>query len=357
MSYIPLKKRKEDLGLSPYELKFRGKKKENEVRVSVFDFNDEFLTETQVKDVSELTVYKDKNDTITWINIDGLDNRQVMESMANLFDIPSNVMSNVMDTGLRPQINDFDNGIHISIKMLTFKEKKSTVEVENVSLILMKNVVITFQEEKGDVFDPIRERIRKSKMKIRKSGTDYLAFALLDVIIDNYIYILGIYGEKIESMQDRMTLKAANKEVLSIINLFQRELNNLSRDIKPSKEMILSLAKLETELIAEENERHFQELTNNIRQAVELLDYYRELLYDELDIYHSAMSTKLNDIMALLTIYSLIFIPITFVAGIYGMNFDNMPELHTRNGYFITLGAMGLIALLIYLWFKRKKWL
>ena len=280
-----------------------------------------------------------------------------METIAEDFAIPSNIMSNVMDPNVRPQVIDYDNGVFISIKMLTFIEKKNLVEVDNISLILMEDKVITFQEKKGDVFDPVRERIRKSRHKIRNSGTDYLAFALLDVIIDNYIFILGIYGEKIESLQDNLTFRAATKEMLEVINLFQRELNNLSHDIKPAKEMIVSLAKLETELVKEENEIHFKELNNNINQAVELLDYYRQLLYDDLSIYHSAMSTRLNDIMALLTIYSLIFIPITFIAGVYGMNFDNMPELHTRYGYFITLGAMALIASLIFAWFKRKKWL
>ncbi len=351
------RKQKEDIGLSPYEMKFRGSKKEKETQISLFSFNSEEVDEKQLKHLDELKPYVHKNDYLTWINVDGLDNKDVMETIAEDFAIPSNIMSNVMDPNVRPQVIDYDNGVFISIKMLTFIEKKNLVEVDNISLILMEDKVITFQEKKGDVFDPVRERIRKSRHKIRNSGTDYLAFALLDVIIDNYIFILGIYGEKIESLQDNLTFRAATKEMLEVINLFQRELNNLSRDIKPAKEMIVSLAKLETELVKEENEIHFKELNNNINQAVELLDYYRQLLYDELSIYHSAMSTRLNDIMALLTIYSLIFIPLTFIAGVYGMNFDNMPELHTRYGYFITLGAMALIAVLIFAWFKRKKWL
>ncbi len=351
------RKQKEDIGLSPYELKFRGSKKQPETRISLFSFNSAEIEEKQVTNLEDLKPYVHKWDYLTWINVDGLDNKDVMATIAEDFAIPSNIMSNIMDPNVRPQVIDYDNGMFVSVKMLTFIEKKNLVEVDNISLILMEDTIITFQEKKGDVFDPVRERIRKSRHKIRNSGTDYLTFALLDVIIDNYIFILDIYGEKIEGLQDNLTFRAATKETLQIINLFQRELNNLSRDIKPAKEMIVSLAKMETDLVKEENEIHFKELTNNINQAVELLDYYRQLLYDDLSIYHSAMSTRLNDIMALLTIYSLIFIPITFIAGVYGMNFDNMPELHTRYGYFITLGAMALIASLIFAWFKRKKWL
>ncbi|CAK7047888.1 MAG: Cobalt/magnesium transport protein CorA [Petrimonas sp.] len=353
MPYIPHKK-KEDIGLSPYELKFRGKKKAEDIRVQVIDFDLEGVRETEIKDTGELRKYL-SSDSITWINVDGLHNEQIIRDLSDIFSIPADILSDVMEPSSRPQAEEFDNGFFVSIKMMEFNEKKNRVLVDNLSLIVMDKILVTFQEEKGDVFEPVRERIRKHKTKIRTSGSDYLAFTLLDVVIDNYIYILGVYGEKVETLEGKLILDT-NKETLKIINLFKHELNNLRVDIKPAKEMIMGLVKLDTDFIQEENEKHYKELQDNINQAVDLLDYYREVLYDELNMYHSSMSTKLNDTMTVLTIFSVIFIPLTFIVGVYGMNFDNFPELHWKYGYFIVWGIMLLIVAGMIGYFKKRKW-
>ena len=353
MPYIPHKK-KEDIGLSPYELKFRGKKKAEDIRVQVIDFDLEGVRETEIKDTGELRKYL-SSDSITWINVDGLHNEQIIRDLSDIFSIPADILSDVMEPSSRPQAEEFDNGFFVSIKMMEFNEKRNRVSVENLSLIVMDKILVTFQEEKGDVFEPVRERIRKYRTKIRTSGSDYLAFTLLDVVIDNYIYILGVYGEKVETLEGKLILDT-NKETLKIINLFKHELNNLRVDIKPAKEMIMGLVKLDTDFIQEENEKHYKELQDNINQAVDLLDYYREVLYDELNMYHSSMSTKLNDTMTVLTIFSVIFIPLTFIVGVYGMNFDNFPELHWKYGYFIVWGIMLLIVAGMIGYFKKRKW-
>ncbi|WP_332456442.1 magnesium/cobalt transporter CorA [Petrimonas sp.] len=353
MPYIPHKK-KEDIGLSPYELKFRGKRKAEDIRVQVIDFDLEGVRETEIKDTGELREYL-SSDSITWINVDGLHNEQIIRDLSDIFSIPADILSDVMEPSSRPQAEEFDNGFFVSIKMMEFNEKKNRVSVDNLSLIVMDKILVTFQEEKGDVFEPVRERIRKHKTKIRTSGSDYLAFTLLDVVIDNYIYILGVYGEKVETLEGKLILDT-NKETLKIINLFKHELNNLRVDIKPAKEMIMGLVKLDTDFIQEENEKHYKELQDNINQAVDLLDYYREVLYDELNMYHSSMSTKLNDTMTVLTIFSVIFIPLTFIVGVYGMNFDNFPELHWKYGYFIVWGIMLLIVAGMIGYFKKRKW-
>lgn len=353
MPYIPHKK-KEDIGLSPYELKFRGKKKAEDIRVQVIDFDLEGVREMEIKDTGELRKYL-SSDSITWINVDGLHNEQIIRDLSDIFSIPADILSDVMEPSSRPQAEEFDNGFFVSIKMMEFNEKKNRVSVDNLSLIVMDKILVTFQEEKGDVFEPVRERIRKHKTKIRTSGSDYLAFTLLDVVIDNYIYILGVYGEKVETLEGKLILDT-NKETLKIINLFKHELNNLRVDIKPAKEMIMGLVKLDTDFIQEENEKHYKELQDNINQAVDLLDYYREVLYDELNMYHSSMSTKLNDTMTVLTIFSVIFIPLTFIVGVYGMNFDNFPELHWKYGYFIVWGIMLLIVAGMIGYFKKRKW-
>ncbi len=353
MPNIPLKK-KEDIGLSPYEIKFRGRKRADEVRMTLFDITPENITETKIDSVEEFSSYRD-TDSIKWLNIDGLHNEKLMENIAKELNISADIISDIMQPSSRPQVEEFDNGIFISIKMLRYNDKKSRVSVENLSMIMMKNMLITFQEAPGDVFDPVRDRIRKHKTKIRTSGSDYLAFALLDVVIDNYIYILGIFGEKVEAKEGKIVLNP-DREMLKVLNLFKHEQNNLRRDIKPAKEMIMSLVKMDTEFIGKKNRTHYKELQDNINQAVELLDYYREVIYDELNMYHSAMSTKMNDIMTLLTIFSVVFIPITFIVGLYGMNFDNMPELRTKYGYFIVLGVMFVVAVGMLIFFKRKKW-
>lgn len=353
MPYIPLKK-KEDIGLSPYELKFRGKKKTEDVRIQVIDFDLEGVRETEIKDTGDLRKYLN-SDSITWINVDGLHNEQIIRDLSDIFSIPGDILSDVMEPSSRPQAEEFDNGFFVSIKMMEFNEKKSRVSVDNLSLVVMDKILVTFQEEKGDVFEPVRERIRKHKTKIRTSGSDYLAFTLLDVVIDNYIYILGVYGEKVETLEGKLILET-NKETLKIINLFKHELNNLRVDIKPAKEMIMGLVKLDTDFIQEENEKHYKELQDNINQAVDLLDNYREVLYDELNMYHSSMSTKLNDTMTVLTIFSVIFIPLTFIVGVYGMNFENLPELHWKYGYFIVWGIMLLIVAGMIGYFKKRKW-
>ena len=229
------------------------------------------------------------------------------------------------------------------------------ITVDNLSLILTKSVLISFQERKLDVFEPVRERIRKQKKRIRNSGTDYLTFALLDIVIDNYIYITSRLGEKIETLEENLLLNPS-QEVIDEINNYKRELNFLRKNIKPAKEMILSLSKMESEYIDESTDIHLKALLDHINLASESSDIYREILSDQLNIYHTTISSRLNDIIKFLTIFSVIFIPLTFIAGIYGTNFAVVPELHYKYSYFIMLGGMLIIAIGMLLYFKRKKW-
>jgi len=351
MHQIPLK-RQEDIGLSPYELKFRGRHRSQEVRMTVFDIGTDDVSETIIHSVEELQSYKDK---LVWLNIDGLHNEALMGELAENLLIPAEILSDVMEPGTRPQMEEFDNGLFLSIKMMQFDEALHQVSIDNLSIVLRNNMLITFQEEHNSLFNPVKERLKKHNKRFWSLGAEYLAFALLDVVIDNYIFILGVLGEKIDTLDNKMVL-SPDRETLKIINLFKRELSDLGRYIKPAREMITSLVKKDSDFITQKNYKHFKELQDNINQAVELLDYYREVLYDELNIYHSSMSTRLNDIMALLTIFSVVFIPLTFIVGVYGMNFDNMPELRTQYGYFIVWGVMLLVAVGMLWYFKRKKW-
>lgn len=351
MQQTPLK-RQEDIGLSPYELKFRGQHRSQQVKLAVFDICAEEIKETEIHSVEELQSYKDK---LIWLNIDGLHNEKLMGELVESIQIPSDILSDVMEPSTRPQIEEFDSGLFMSIKIMQFDEALHQLSIDNLSIVLMNNWLITFQEENSSLFDPIKVRIKKHNKRFSTMGADYLAFAILDVVIDNYIYILGVLGEKIEDQDNKLELNP-DRETLKIINMFKRQLTDLGRYIKPAREMISSLVKMDSDFVTEKNYKHFKELHDNINQSVELLDYYHEVLYDELNIYHSSMSTRLNDIMALLTVFSVIFIPLTFIVGVYGMNFDNMPELHYPNAYFIVWIVMILIAAVMLWYFKRRKW-
>ncbi|HJV78511.1 MAG TPA: magnesium/cobalt transporter CorA [Paludibacter sp.] len=349
-----IKKKKEHIGLSPYALVFRGQKKTDKIVLRAMDFDLEDVKEVEVKSGDELAALKKKK-RLSWLNIDGLDDVSLMENLAKEFKIENNILSDVMNPATRPKVEEFENGIFVTIKMLHLDESADTLSVENLSLIIADGLLISFQEQSGLVFEPIRERIRKHKNKIRTSGSDYLAFALLDVVVDNYIYISGLLGEKIEGLEDEMTANP-NKELLGNINTYKSEMNFMRKNIKPAKEMILNLAKMESEFIHDENHIHFRELQDNINEASELSDNYREILYDQLNIYHSTMSTKLNEIMSILTIFSVIFIPLTFIVGIYGTNFENLPEVHWQHGYLFMWIIMILTTLTMLWFFKRKKW-
>tara|TARA_R110001606_G_C15356465_1_gene648074 strand:+ start:649 stop:1713 length:1065 start_codon:yes stop_codon:yes gene_type:complete len=349
-----VRKSKDEIGRAPDELFYRGDKKIDEVLIRVIDFDANNLNEQPLKDITEALSYQDKK-TVTWLNIDGLHNKELMLNIAKGFQLDELVLANVMNTSSRPTVQEFDNCIFLSIKMLQLNEEDGRLIVENLSLILTKSVLISFQEKKGDVFEPIRDRIRKNRKRIRNGWTDYLTFALLDIVIDNYIYILGVLGEKIEVLEESIG-NQPNKSTIKKINNYKRELNFLRRNISPAKEMILTLSKLESEFIFESTYVHFQELRDNINQATDSSDSYREILTDQLNLYHTSISTKLNDIMKFLTIFSVIFIPLTFIAGIYGTNFDNVPELHFKYSYYIMWAVMVLVAIIMLIYFKKRNW-
>jgi magnesium transporter len=347
-------KSKDDIGRPPDELIHRGEKKTEEVHIRVIDFDANKIEENALKEVADAVSYQNKK-TVTWLNIDGLHNATIMREIAQGFQLDELVLANVMNTTGRPTVHEFDNCIFISLRMLQLNEENGTIGSQNLSLILTKSVLISFQEKKGDVFEPIRERIRKKRKRIRNGWTDYLAFALLDIVIDNYIYILSVLGEKIEAMEEN-DADALDKSIIKKINVYKRELNFLRRTIRPAKEMILALSKMESEFILDSTYVHFKELKDNINQASDSSDSYREILNDQLNLYHTSISTKLNDIMKFLTIFSVIFIPLTLIAGIYGTNFDNVPELHYAYSYYIMWGVMVVVAIAMLIYFKKRKW-
>ncbi|MGB5270565.1 MAG: magnesium/cobalt transporter CorA [Eudoraea sp.] len=350
-----VKKRKEDIGLSPDDISFRGEQKMDKILLRLIDFDVENLEEKVVEKIDTLLEYQ-KKPTVTWFNVDGLHDTKIIEEIGEGFNFDKLVLAEVMDAQARPKVHDFGDCILLSIKMLQQNEENSLISVENLSVVLNDSVLMSFQEKRGDVFEPVRERIRNQKKRIRTGGTDYLTFALLDIVVDNYIYIVGVLGEKIETLEETL-LQEPRKSVIDEIYTYKREMNFLRKNITPAKEMILALSKLESELIRESSHIHFKELLDNINQAIDSSETYREILSDQLNIYHTTISSKLNDVMKFLTIFSVIFIPLTFIAGIYGTNFDVLPELKYEYSYFIMLGVMIILAFGMLLYFRKRKWL
>lgn len=349
-----LKTKKEHLGLSPYEIHFKGEKKSEEVILEVIDYDSENLDEFMAKDVNEVAKFNETA-TTTWLNIYGLHDVKVMDEIAKQFELDPLILADVMNTHARPKIQEYDNCIYISFKMLQYDEKRNFISSENIVIIVKEHILLLFQEKLGDVFDPVRDRMRKNKKRIRSSRTDYLAFALMDIVFDNYNYIISQIGEKIESLEIYL-LNNAKESTLKEINNFKKEIIYLNKSIKPCREIVVELLKLDSELLADNVYINFEDLKNNVNQAIESLESYREILSDQLQVYHTTISSKLNDIIKFLTVFSVIFIPLTFIAGVYGTNFDYLPELHFKYGYFIMLGVMLVLAVSMIFYFKKKKW-
>jgi magnesium transporter len=350
-----LKKQKKEIGLSPDDLFFRGKKKLEHVVMRVIDFDATNLEEDVVAKVQEVLRYQ-KTPTVTWFNVDGLHSREIMQEIADSFQFEKLVLAAVMETNTRARVEEYGNCLLLSIKMLQHNEQDDTVSVEHLSLILTKSVLLSFQEKKGDVFEPVRNRIRNQKKRIRNSGTEYLAYALLDIVVDNYIFIISLLGDKIEALEAEL-LDDPPKNIIDDINSYKKELNFIRKNIYPAREMVLALTKIESDFVSEDTRTHFRDLLSNLKQAIESSESYREILSDQLNIYHTTISSKLNDIMRLLTVFSVIFIPLTFIAGIYGTNFDVVPELHYKYSYFIMWGVMLSVAGGMLSYFRRRKWL
>ncbi|GAB5537981.1 MAG: magnesium/cobalt transporter CorA [Salibacteraceae bacterium] len=348
-------KSKSEIGESPYELRYRGRQTKEPALMRVIDYNTEAVKEATLGEFKEISTYK-TTDTVTWLNVDGLNDPQLVSQIGEVFSLDRMILSDVVNVGARPKIQEYAECLFASIKMIQLDDQSQEITVENLSIVIADRLLISFQERRGDVFEPIRERIRKQKPKIIRSGTDYLAFALLDVVIDNYIYILSVLGEQIETLEEAL-LEEPSRNMLERISDLKREISFMRRNINPAREMILALSKIESEYIDDENTRvHWKELQDNITLAIETADGYRDMLSDMMNIYHTTVSTKLNDVMKFLTIFSVVFIPITFIAGIYGTNFDHIPELHYEYGYYVMWGVILSVAGGMITYFRFKKW-
>ncbi len=350
-----LKNRSAALGQVPGEPVFIGVKKMEEVSIHVIDYTKTDLKEWDPSDIAETAYLKD-TPTISWINVNGVHDIEKIKAIADGFGLHPLVTEDVVNTGQQAKMEEFDDHLFFVIKMMHYDVKKNRLLSEQLSIILAGNFLITFQERPGDVFEPVRKRIRKNIGRIRNSGTDYLAYSLLDSVVDNYFFLIERIGEQIEDLENGLS-NNPGKHTLEKINEYKREMNYLRKSIRPAREFIFILSRLESDHIKKQTRPFLKDLLDITSQAVEAVDTYRIMLSDQLEIYNSTISNRLNEIMKVLTIFSAIFIPLTFIAGIYGTNFDYLPELHFKYSYLIFWVVLLVIAGIMLRFFRRKKWL
>jgi len=350
------KKRSKKAGLPPGTLVHIGEKTTGRIKITIIDYDETQFLETETEEVEACFSFKDKS-TLTWINVDGIHNVEVLAKLCDCFGLHPLVQEDILNTDQRPKMEDYGNYLYIVMKMLSFNANNSELVTEQISLILGKNFVISFQEGiQGDVFDQIRDRIRNNKGRIRKMGADYLAYSLLDSIVDNYFAILEKTGERIELLEDKLITNPAPETLQAIHNL-KRDMIFLRKSVWPLREVISGLQRGESALIKTDMQIYLRDVYDHTIQVIDTIETFRDMLSGMLDIYLSSISNRLNAVMKVLTIIATIFMPLTFLAGVYGMNFKYMPELEWRFGYPMLLLIMITIGIFMLLFFKRKKWL
>ena len=350
-----IKKQMTKAGASPGTLVHIGEQKVDDTRITLIDYDEAHLQERVLDGIEEAFPLKDLP-TVTWINIDGLHEIDIIENVGQHFNIHPLVLEDIVNTGQRPKTEEFEDFIYVVLKMLHYNENSEEISSEQFSLVLGPDFLISFQEIQGDVFKTVRERIRKPKTRIRKAGCDYLAYALIDAVVDNYFLILEKLGENIETLEEDL-LENPSPETLQTLHEMKREMIYLRKQIWPIREMINSLVKGETSLVNESTSLFFRDIYDHTIQIIDTIESFRDILSGMLDIYLSTLSNKMNEVMKVLTIIATIFIPITFVAGIYGMNFKFMPELEWRWGYVMVWAIIVVVVGIMIGFFKKKQWL
>ena len=349
-----IKKRSKKVGLPPGTLVHIGEKKIGKVRITVIDYDKANFEEKEIKTIEECFQFKDKT-TVTWINIDGIHDIEIIEKIGKHFDLHPLILEDIVNTEQRPKIEDFGDYIFIVLKMLYYNEKEDGIQAEQVSLIVGSNFVISFQEKEGDVFDPIRERIKSGKGRIRKMGADYLTYTLIDTIVDNYFISLEKLGEKVESMEEELVTNPT-PETLRTIHHLKREMIFLRKSVWPLRDVVNRLERGESTLIHESTDIYLRDVYDHTIQVIDTIETSRDILSGMLDIYLSSISNRMNQVMKVLTIVATIFIPLTFIAGVYGMNFKYLPELGWKWSYPLVLLGMVFIGVSMLVYFRRKKW-
>lgn len=341
-------------GLPPGTLAPEGIAGKTPVRITVLDYDAARFLEKELPLIEEIIPFRD-TDSVTWINIDGLENTAVIEKVGRIFDIHPLILEDILNTSQRPKMEDLDRYLYVHLKMLQYREEDGEIGIEHVSMLVGTRFLISFQEKSGDVLEPVRDRIRKNG-RIRKFGPDYLAYAIIDVIVDNYFLVMEHLEEKVETLEEEL-VQNAGPESLERLNRLKKDLIYLRKSVWPLREVISGIERIEPPLVEQSTSIYLKDVYDHVIQVIDTLEILRDMASGMIDIYLSGLSYRGNEIMKVLTLIATIFIPLTFVVGVYGMNFHNMPELRWEYGYLSVWAVMIVIVTVMVGYFKKRNWI
>ncbi len=322
--------------------------------IMAYEYNTDNLQTFKLKDVEDCYPFLN-SESKTWINVDGLKKEDV-EKLCAHYGIHQLIVEDILSIGQRPKTDEINGLVFCLLNMLYYNEEQKTVESEQVSIILGKNFVISFQEDASrDVFNPIREKLKLYGSKVRMSGSDFLFYSLIDLIVDNYYIVMEKLGDRIELLEEDI-VKNANNRTLARINHHRKEMIVLKRNIAPVREMVGGILRSESELIEERTEKYFKDVYDHIVQATDLAENYRDMMMNLQDLYLSNVNLKLNEVMKFMAIVTCLLAPATVIGGIFGMNFDVIPWLHNSYGFFFAVAGMLIIPVLMLIIFRKRGW-
>jgi magnesium transporter len=348
--------RKQKIGLQAGSLIYIGEKKSSShADISVIDYNENYAEEFCPTDLQELAKFKSQ-ETVTWINIDGIHDVDFIRKTGEIFGLHPLLLEDILNPDHRPKIEEYGDYLHFTLKELKWNSKNKSIESDQISFVIGKGFVISFQEEKGDIFEPIRERIRNNKGRIRKMKSDYLAYTLIDIIVDYYFLIIDEIENEIELLES-IILEKTNDENLRKIQKLKKDLLFLRKSVIPLRESVGNLEKSGSTLIEERTTFFLKDVYDHTLHIADSIETYREMLNSLTELHLAGMNNSLNKVMKVLTIISTIFIPLTFIVGVYGMNFTNMPEIQWEYGYTAVWGFMILTVFFMLYVLRRNKWM
>jgi magnesium transporter len=350
-----VKRRSKKSGLPPGTLVYVGDKKGTNSQITLFDYDANQCAVKELSRAEECAAFKG-TPTVTWINVDGLQQIDKLERIGQIFGLHSLVMEDILNTDQRPKVEDHGDYLYVVMKMLSYDAERQEINIEQLSLVLGADFLLTFQDKPGDVLDAVRERIRQAKGRIRKLGADYLLYALMDAVVDNYFVVLERLGDKVEQAEEIVTVNP-RQDTLQMIHRLKSEMIFLRKAVWPLREVTAGLLRDESGLVNEATGIYLRDLADHLIQIADSVDAYRDLLANMQDVYISTISNRTNGVMKVLTLFSAIFMPLTFITGIFGMNFKHFPELDWYYGLPATVLVMLLLGLAMLWYFKRKKWL
>jgi len=340
----------------PGTVSYVGEKQSIETKIDIVNYNKDACDFRISSNVEDAFHFKGQ-EHVTWININGLNNTSEIEKLGQHYNLHPLVLEDIVTTNQRAKLEEYEGYLFIVFKMLHFKSEDEIV-YEHMSMVVGENYVLTFQEADGDVFDDLRDRIRNGKGRVRNAKADYLMYTILDAVVDNYFTVIEAEGDKIEDLEETLFIQesSSNTTTTSIQNQ-KREILKIRRTVFPFREVVNKLEKSEIDFIEDKTKNYLRNLYDHMIQVNESIDLYREMIWGLMDLYMTNISNKMNEVMKVLTIIATIFIPLTFIAGIYGMNFTNMPELSSPYGYYIVWAVMIVILIIMLIYFRKKKWL